>query len=87
MQLTPSDREVTDPKEGALAVLGTVKDNAADDALKAEALAAEGDINWAIATYAAGPGAGPAIDPSPSGSSTTVKATSVSLHGHAAPKC
>jgi len=47
-QLTPNDRQITDDARNAIKA---VKDNASNDALKAEAFATEGDLNWAIANY------------------------------------
>ena len=47
-QLTPNDREITDDARKAIE---GVKENATTDALRAEAFAAEGDLNWAIANY------------------------------------
>jgi hypothetical protein len=46
-QLLPSDKEMDE----ARASIAKVKGDASDDALKASALAAEGDLNWAVATF------------------------------------
>ncbi|HYE17210.1 MAG TPA: hypothetical protein VEA69_02140 [Tepidisphaeraceae bacterium] len=62
LQLVPNDKEI----EEAKASIEKVKNDASDDALKAGALAAEGDLNWAIATYPNDPtGSGSTTAPAP----------------------
>ncbi|MEZ0263850.1 MAG: hypothetical protein ACAI43_03915 [Phycisphaerae bacterium] len=58
LQLVPKDKEIDEARLS----IEKVKNDASDDALKAGALAAEGDLNWAIATYP--------NDPTGSGSTT-----------------